>query len=89
MALSRWCPLVLFLSAFFAMVYSAAAMFFAAEPESFRATSVPSKLILTICSAASPELVMFGFLLSLVIFVLTDFLNAFRQDTGTDGNIAT
>ena len=64
-------------------------MFFAAEPESFRATSVPSKLILTICSAASPELVMFGFLLSLVIFVLTDFLNAFRQDTGTDGNIAT
>jgi len=32
---------------------------------------------------------MFGFLLSLMVFVLADFLNAFRQDTGTDGYIAT
>jgi hypothetical protein len=66
-----------------------AAMFFAAEPVSFKATSVPSKLILTICSAASPELYMVGFLLSFRLIVLADSFDFFLDNAGAFGYTVT
>ena len=79
----------MFLSRFFRTAYSMAAIFFAAEPVSFKATSVPSKLILTICSAASPELYMVGFLLSFRLFVLADGFDFLFDNAGAFGYIIT
>ena len=67
----------------------AAAMFLAAEPVSFKATSVPSKLSLTTCSAASPELLIAFFLLSLRLFVLPDSSDFLFDYAGAYGNILT
>ena len=66
-----------------------AAIFFAAEPVSFRATSVPSRLIRTTCSAASPELYMVGFLLSFDLLVLTDGFDFLLDHAGALGNAVT
>ncbi len=67
----------------------AAAMFLAAEPVSFKATSVPSKLSLTTCSAASPELFIAFVLLSLRLLVLPDGFDFLPDHAGAYGNIVT
>ena len=50
---------------------------------------IPSKLILTICSAASPELYMVGFLLSFRLIVLADSFDFFLDNAGAFGYTVT
>ena len=58
MEVNRCLPLILFLSRFFRAAYSSAATSFAALPVILAATSIPSRLSLTTCSAASPDVVI-------------------------------
>ena len=66
------------------------AMFFAAEPVSFKATSVPSSDSLTTCSAASPELfIAFRFLLFPGFFFFLDKVQLLQHHAGAHGNVVT
>ena len=67
----RALPLVFFSS--FKMEYKRMAMFFALAPVILAATSNPSKLILTICSAASPPVFIIHQLLSLLFFFICPY----------------
>lgn len=77
-------PLILFLSRFLR-----AATSFAALPVILAATSTPSRLNRTTCSAASPDGFILLFLLSLVLLVLSDGFEFFGYHTGTLGNVIT